>query len=107
MSEKTVPRYRATRRPGVECVYIDEDGDESRVVHRVRHSSTGFDFGDDGNRGAYDLALSLLWDFLDGEPTPELYQDFKKQVIAPADGDTFEITLDKLGAWLREKGGAS
>ena len=71
------------------------------LEHRVRHSPTGFQWGYGGS-GPADLALSILWDHLDHEPDPWLYQQFKFAHVArwPM-GESWTITSDEIQAWIQ------
>lgn len=63
------------------AVFVETAGARRPLAHRVRHSPGGFAWGYEGS-GPADLARSILWDALDREPEPWLYQDFKRDYVA-------------------------
>lgn len=71
---------------------------ERKLIHRVYHSPTGFEWGYGGS-GPADLARSILWDFLGEEPERSLYQSFKNQFVAGW-GDEWEITSEEIKSWI-------
>ena len=78
---------------------LDDTGCRSLTLHS-RHSPTGHSWGYAGS-GPAQLALDLLWDVLDAEPTRPLYQRFKFEIVAhwPQDGD-WSISATEVLAWL-------
>jgi hypothetical protein len=105
-------RYVARREvpwPGPVLAYVLEPGGTERpLVHVVRHSPDGFDYGYGGSAPA-DLARSILVDFFDLGDAPDLlpvsYQRFKWQLVAGADGsaDSLEISGTTITAWVRRE----
>lgn len=90
-----------------------EDGGTYPLPHIVRHSPTGFEMGYCGS-GPADLALSILVHYFQqfGRSRAEairlaepLYQEFKLQFIAPANG-RLQITDDRIDLWLAYRPGA-
>src|SRR5262249_34736577 len=72
------------------------------------HSPDGFEFGYSGS-GPAQLALAICADVLgDDERALRVYQDFKRVMIAPIDGDEFSITearaLEVIAEIERERG---
>ena len=70
--------------------------------HRVRHSPTGFEWGFEGS-GPADLARSILWDHLGKEPSPALYQEFKRAFVA-CWGDEWQISSLEIQEWIDTRG---
>jgi uncharacterized protein DUF6166 len=63
------------------------------------HSPDGFSWGYSGS-GCAQLALAILLDVgLSAEDAVRLYQDFKRDVIAPLPRGSFAIALD-VGRWI-------
>jgi hypothetical protein len=83
--------YRGTRRRGgcqvdVRAVVNGRPASEwTPLVHQVRHSPTGFEWGYQGS-GPSDLARSILHDHLGHAAPPPLYQRFKFDVVAKMNG---------------------
>ena len=50
------------------------------LKHHIIHSPDGFNWGYAGS-GPADLALSILWDLLEEEPSKPLYMGFKFQFV--------------------------
>jgi hypothetical protein len=73
---------------------------EHMLEHRAHHSPTGFSWGYGGS-GPADLARSILWDFLNAEPAPWVYQAFKFAYVArwPQDGG-WTLTAEEIRQWL-------
>ena len=70
------------------------------LVHRVRHSPTGYSWGYAGS-GPADLARSLLWDALGAEPHPSLYQRYKREVVAYWDeASPWDTDRDTVRTWV-------
>jgi hypothetical protein len=60
------------------------------------HSPAGYEMGYSGS-GPAQLALALLADALgDTDQAQEHYQKFKARVIAPIEGDAFEISQEEI-----------
>lgn len=74
------------------------------LAHHVRHSPDGFNWGYGGS-GPAELARCILIDHFEGQgPRIEsLYQDFKAEVIAPLQGESFELTSEQIDEWVRER----
>lgn len=68
------------------------------LKHRIYHSPTGFEWGYMGS-GPSDLARSILWDYLDQEPTRDLYMEFKEKFVSGWK-DEWEITSKKIQDWI-------
>jgi len=73
----------------------------ANVMHLVRHSPTGFEWGYHGS-GPADLARSVLLRFVGRETADRLYQLFKHDIIAsiPREGGLIEAAL--IRSWLSE-----
>jgi hypothetical protein len=85
---------------GARLVMVNTDEGQRLLYHRVRHSPTGFSWGYGGS-GPADLARSILWDYLEAEPKPACYQDFKFHYVAgwlPSEG--WELSGDAIRDWL-------
>lgn len=73
----------------------------------VNHSPTGFNFGYGGS-GPSQLALAVMMDYLnDKERALNLYHQFKFKFIAPAHGNSFEITEAQIKIFLEEQNAKS
>jgi hypothetical protein len=87
---------------------LEPSGSKRPLVHVLRHSPDGFDYGYGGSAPA-DLARSILVDFFDLGDAPDLlpvsYQRFKWQLVAGADGsaDSLEISGTTITAWVRRE----
>jgi hypothetical protein len=63
------------------------------------HSPTGFEWGYGGS-GPAQLALAILADALhNDDQAVELYQQFKWEMIAPQQGETWKIGLAEVLEW--------
>ena len=71
------------------------------LKHRVRHSPTGFEWGFEGS-GPADLARSILWDHLGEEPSPALYQEFKRAFVAFW-VDEWQISSLEIQEWMNTR----
>ena len=102
---KTYRGRRSDRQVGPHCVQVAEEGSVRPLLHRVRHSPDGFEWGYGGS-GPADLARSILADVLGRIPAPALYQAFKFDHVATW-GNEWSITEDEIRAWLaaQTKGG--
>jgi transcriptional regulator with XRE-family HTH domain len=68
----------------------------------VRHSPTGFNWGYGGS-GPADLALNILSVFIGQEAAESLYQDFKREFIAPMPFQGGTIPREAILNWVKEK----
>lgn len=74
------------------------------LVHRVRHSPGGMEWGSVGS-GAADLARSILFDFLGEAGLDEgLYQAFKFDVVVEMAREKWTLRGEDIQAWLEEDG---
>lgn len=81
-------------------VLVQDERGTRPLHHHPRHSPTGFNWGYAGS-GPADLARSLLWDLLEVQPAPSLYQDFKFAVIATLQTtEAWKLTEEEIHAWL-------
>jgi hypothetical protein len=91
------------RQAGPVRVYVQLNDEEFQpLLHRVRHSPDGFQWGYGGS-GPADLARSILWDWLGYEPEPALYQAFKRDYVARWSmhtGESWRIASDEIMLWL-------
>jgi hypothetical protein len=94
--------YLIERTPqGVTAEVLDSDHPPGGYAldprHDLRnHSPDGFEFGYSGS-GPSQLALALLADALgDDALAAEHYHAFKSRVIAPIEGDRFEISQEEI-----------
>lgn len=53
--------------------------------------------------GPAQLALAILADALGPERAVELYQAFKRDFVAKADGDEFRVTLEAVREWVAKQ----
>lgn len=61
-----------------------------------QHSQDGFSWGNSGP-GAAQLSLALLADALGNDrKAVEHYQEFKRRIIAPLEGDHFELSEEDI-----------
>jgi len=72
----------------------------SQKIHN--HSPDGFMWGYEGS-GPAQLALAILLEYTDEKTATTLYQDFKREIIAPLPQKDFVLTID-VGAWIRSQG---
>jgi len=73
------------------------------LVHLVRHSPDGFEWGYGGS-GPAELARCILADFLGSESlAEEFYQKYKWDVIATINNDTWEITVPMIMDWFQTR----
>ena len=111
--------YRAGDDQLGECRIVVVSSDQGRgnlisspLHHVVKHSPSGFEWGYAGS-GPADTSLSILADYFGERPTkddvyygrgkavhPSLYQQFKRDFIAPAAKEGFTITSDQIKDWL-------
>lgn len=90
---------------------VDFDKDSHKLFHKVYHSPDGFEWGYGGS-GPADLALSILYDYLDHdfEMAWEYHQIFKQSFVAKIKEDNWIISgeqiqriLDNLGVLVKPK----
>lgn len=86
---------------GMTEVVVLQAGKERPLTHHVHHSPDGYEWGFEGS-GPAELARDLLWDHLDCEPPPALYQLFKSQIVVALRYEGWEITTAQLSSWLGE-----
>lgn len=102
MAVVPVRRYFAENPEAGVWVTESEGGEEPPwpLEHHVQHSPTGFAWGYGGS-GPSELARCILWDHLGGAPSAEMYQDFKRECIAPVPQDAFfEINSEQIADWI-------
>lgn len=81
-------------------IYVDRDGVQQLLRHRVYHSPTGMNWGYGGS-GPADLARSILADYLGFVPAMAIYQDFKWQFVARVpEAYGWRITGQMIEDWL-------
>jgi hypothetical protein len=81
-------------------VTVTRDGDTRPLIHHIRHSPTGFAWGYAGS-GPADLARSILWDHLGGEPHPACYQGLKFAFVATwSQSAPWELRSEEIDEWL-------
>ena len=66
------------------------------------HSPSGVEFGYAGSGPAL-LALSILADAVGPERAVGLYQKFKRDFVARADGDEFRVTQEQIEEWVAKQ----
>ena len=101
--------YKVWRSPqdGVVGVVVDDGKSLTNLVHIVKHSPTGFEYGY-GESGPSDLALSILADYYGEDSKTALvgqslnhYQDFKKEFIQNRNrNEWFVISQSEITDWL-------
>lgn len=91
-----------TGKPGPQKVMVkQEDGVETELVHVIRHSPDGFNFGYNGS-GPSDLALSILFDVLnDYTQANHLYIQFREAFVSSWKS-CFSITEQQVLDWVAE-----
>lgn len=96
--------YAGARGPdGAVKVVGIRNGVQYPLQHLVHHSPSGMEWGYGGS-GPADLARSIIGDVLGtDDPDPAVYQDFKQEFVSGW-GDRWEISLDEIRAWVKEKG---
>lgn len=75
------------------------------IAFHPRHSPDGWSWGYAGS-GPTQAALDILWDWMDEEPAPGAYQDFKNEYLADAyDGTKAELRIDAaaVGEFCRSR----
>ena len=73
--------------------------DPARSLALRQHSPTGFSWGYLGS-GPGQLALAILLEVTDQPTALRMYQDFKVAWIAPLQGDTWELQIADIVAWI-------
>ena len=71
------------------------------LVHHIRHSPTGMEWGYLGS-GPSDLALSILWDVAGQEPDRTTYMMFKDAFVGTWE-DVWVISKEEIITWLKER----
>lgn len=100
--------YRGARHPRQCAVSVEVVGKPGRRGLNMRqdirnHSPTGAEWGYGGS-GPAQLALAILADhFGDEEKALAHYQDFKRDVIAGFDKDTWQLTTDQINEALNKE----
>jgi hypothetical protein len=96
--------YRGEVVGGFAMVTVERDGQRLPLLHRVRHSPDGLNWGYGGS-GPADLARSILWEHLGREPEPALYQDFTWAFVARfPHGQPWILTGREIERWLGARG---
>jgi septum formation inhibitor MinC len=100
-------RYVGTRTEGgCEVVKVTEGQDPKLLDPRldlINHSPRGFDWGYEGS-GPAQTALAILADATrDDRTAAALHQDFKRNFIARADVEGFEISAAQIQQWVSER----
>ena len=76
------------------------------LVHHVRHSPDGFEWGYGGS-GPSELARCILIDFFDLHDTPTDHplpvQEFKARFIESAPYEGFEVTGEQIADWIESQ----
>lgn len=83
-------------------VYVRSEQGEAPLIHHVKHSPSGFEWGYEGS-GPAELARCILWHLYGGEPAVDLYQDFKREVVAGLDPEGWELSGDDVAKWVTER----
>jgi hypothetical protein len=83
------------------CV-VTYGGEKLNPRNNVRnHSPDGFEWGYQGS-GPAQLALAVLYKAAGQETALELYQEFKRKVIAHIRADTWKLEKDTVLAWVAD-----
>lgn len=91
-------KLRAGGVGGQVILVIDNDGSSKLLLHIVRHSPDGFNWGFGGS-GPADTALSILTDCVGNDVANAFYQRFKSEFVAGWK-ESFEITAKEIKDWL-------
>ena len=94
-------RYKGHRdADGLALIAVHEGDDPigRPIVHHVRHSPTGFEWGYGGS-GPSDTARCILIDYLGHDVAPIVYQRFKALVVQEFDAE-WELTAERIEAAL-------
>lgn len=94
--------YHGSRVGNKTFVRVQLRGESRRLMHIVRHSPDGFEWGYGGS-GPTDLALAILTDVMGEEPRRDVYNQFKWDFVARW-GDVWSITEAEVLAWLENNG---
>jgi hypothetical protein len=97
-------RYVMIRRDGEAVALVEGAGPTHELVHVVRHSPTGVEFGYGGS-GPADLARSILTDAVGPEIADQHYQDFKWDFVARLVYQGGVISISQIHEWLKQPGG--
>ena len=76
---------------------MQEEHDE-KLTQVVKHSPTGMSWGYGGS-GPADLALTIMTMF----GYPELYQDFKWEIVAKLPLEKFTLSKSDIQQWIKKK----
>lgn len=94
---------------GAVTVHIDDPKQGIQPITPERsqklynHSPDGFEYGYGGS-GPSQLALAILLELTDDEGVAlRHYQDFKRDCIAIIGGNTFDIPIKDIEAWLTRR----
>lgn len=79
--------------------------DPARSLKLRNHSPTGFEWGYFGS-GPGQLALAILLEVTDQPTALRLYHDFKVDVIAALQADSWTLEIADVCAWLVDHGAA-
>lgn len=73
---------------------------EYGLPHHKRHSPDGHSWGYLGS-GCAELALDILWDHLNSEPPPHMYQAFKEEFVAKWPlGLSWDLDAQEVDHWV-------
>jgi Family of unknown function (DUF6166) len=78
----------------IEVIEDPNDGIGQPIVHHVRHSPTGFEWGYGGS-GPADTARCILIDYLGHDVAPIVYQRFKALVVQDLEA-TWELSAQRI-----------
>lgn len=99
----------ATRaRGGCELVKVTDEGESVPLDLRLDlwgHSPSGPEWGYQGS-GPAQTALAILADAVGDRLAVPLHQDFKREFIARAGREGFELTRDEVERWAEERRGS-
>ena len=70
--------------------------------HIRNHSPAGYGFSYSGS-GPAQLSLSILVEALGEELAVQLYQKFKREFVAKAEGDEFRVTASTVREWAERQ----
>lgn len=90
--------YHGYRSGDKTIVQVELRGETKRLMHIVRHSPDGFEWGYGGS-GPSDLALSILTDVYGFDPPASIYMAFKFEKVARFK-DEWRITEYEVREWL-------
>jgi len=93
--------YRGKRIPG-KCFVFKDDGQMLKLrLDVANHSPSGPEWGFEGS-GPAQLALAILMDYFGEEKrrfVVEVYQEFKRDIVANFPKDQWELTAHDIEAW--------